>query len=239
MLHAMSSYILASIVTSRPSIPFSRGEDTRTQRGEENKELEKNIFSEEYLLPRPLLQAISGNSRSVLLIDEIDKVDFEFEALLLEILSEYQVTIPEMGTYRACYTPQVFLTSNATRELSEALKRRCLYMPLSYPTEELEKRILELKVPEIDADLRSQLVKAVRAIRRLDLRKPPSLAESIDWAWALLYLGFRTLDREIFMETATVLLKNVEDLEKVESSLTVADDGLRFTPQREMHRGWN
>lgn len=211
----------------------------RSRPGEEAKELEKEIFSEEYLLPRPLLQAIAGSGGSVLLIDEIDKVDFEFEALLLELLSDYQVTIPEMGTYRARQIPRVFLTSNATRELSEALKRRCLYMPLSYPAEEMENRILELQVPGIEAALRSRLVKAVRGIRQLDLKKPPSLAESIDWARSLVCLGIKTLDREIFLETATVLLKNVEDLESAERSLTFVEDELRFIPRREMRRDWS
>ncbi|MEW5786137.1 MAG: MoxR family ATPase, partial [Bacillota bacterium] len=170
-------------------------------------ELEKEIFSEEYLLVRPLLQALSSPEKIVLLIDEIDKVDFEFEAMLLELLAEFQVTLPEIGTIKAQAVPFVFLTSNATRELSEALKRRCLYLHLAFPDSELEKQILSLQVPGLEENLRLKVVRAVQQMRRLDLKKPPSIAESIDWARALFWLARDDLDLNTFRETAGVILK--------------------------------
>lgn len=192
------------------------------------RELEKEIFTEEYLLARPLLQCVLKHEQTVLLVDEIDKVDFEFEAMLLELLAEYQVTLPEMGTYRARRAPFVFLTSNATRELSEALKRRCLYLYLAFPEPALEERILELKVPELEVKLRQKIVRAVWQVRRLDLKKPPSVAESIDWARALFWLGAEDLDLDTFRETAGILLKYQEDIEKAGRSAGQSGEELAF-----------
>ncbi len=196
--------------------------------GADVKELEQEIFSEAYLLARPLLQSIASDRQNVLLVDEIDKVDFEFEAMLLELLSEYQVTLPEMGTYRARHIPFVFLTSNATRELSEALKRRCLYLYLTFPSPELEKRILELKVPGLQEGLREKVIKLIQELRKLDLKKPPSVAETIDWAASLVWLAREDLDREIFEETVNVLLKYQEDVEKASNGLVITDRGIMF-----------
>ncbi len=201
------------------------------------KELEKEIFSEEYLLARPLLQSIASPQRNVLLIDEIDKVDFEFEAMLLELLSEFQVTLPEMGTYKAKDIPFVFLTSNATRELSEALKRRCLYLYLPFPSPELEKSILELKVPGLEEGLREKVVRLVQELRKLDLKKPPSVAESIDWATSLFWLAREDLDKDTFEQTANVLLKYQEDVEKAGSGLVITERGIMFKNSGPGH-GW-
>ncbi|MGE5415742.1 MAG: AAA family ATPase [Acidobacteriota bacterium] len=180
-------------------------------------EVEKQIFSEEFLLTRPLLQAITSEQPSCLLIDEIDKVDFEFEAMLLELLSEYQVTLPELGTVKARHIPIVFLTSNATRELSEALKRRCLYVYLDFPVPEVEQRILELKVSSLETSLAVQLTAALSQLRSLPLRKPPSIAESIDWALALVALGVNQLEHEILIQTLNVVLKHRDDIEKAKA----------------------
>ncbi|MGS0763474.1 AAA family ATPase [Syntrophomonas curvata] len=185
-------------------------------------EVEKEIFSEEFLLRRPLLQAITGAERSCLLIDEIDKVDFEFEAMLLELLSEFQVTLPEFGTIKACHIPFVFITSNATRELSEALKRRCLYLYLDFPRAEIEKMILELRVPRLSQSLSLQLVEALQQIRRMNLRKQPSIAESIDWACSLLAMGREDISPDFMAETLNVILKYQEDINKVRTKLTKA-----------------
>lgn len=182
------------------------------------KEVEKEIFSQDFLLTRPLLQAITSR-RCCLLIDEIDKVDFEFEALLLELLSEFQVTLPELGTIVAQEIPFVFLTSNATRELSEALKRRCLYLYLDFPSPDLEQSILRLKVPNLDPGLAQQLARSLKEIRLLDLKKRPSIAESIDWAMGLLSMGRTTLGHDDILQTLNVLIKYQEDIEKVKASL--------------------
>jgi MoxR-like ATPase len=190
-------------------------------------EVEREIFSESFLLPRPLLKAIHSDHPTVLLVDEIDKVDMEFEAMLLELLSEYQITIPELGTVSARYHPVVFLTSNASRELSEALKRRCLYLYLDFPQPELERRILQLKVPDLQNQLASRLALALQEIRRMDLKKPPSIAEGIDWAMALLAMGYQILDADSLEATLGVLLKYREDLRRVEEKLREAP-GLAF-----------
>lgn len=199
-------------------------------------ELEEEVFSAAYLLARPLLQAITAPGKVVLLIDEIDKVDFDFEAMLLELLSEFQVTLPEMGTFKARVIPHVFLTSNATRELSEALKRRCLYLHLHFPSPELEEQILALQVPDLPATLRRKVVHTVQQIREAELKKPPSIAESIDWARALLWLARDDLDLETFRETASVVLKYPEDIEQVGQRLTAGEKGLHLKPAQE--RGW-
>lgn len=185
----------------------------------DTKEIEQEIFSIDFLLTRPLLQAITSPSPCCLLVDEIDKVDFEFEALLLELLSEFQVTLPELGTLVAKEIPFVFLTSNATRELSEALKRRCLYLYLDFPSAEMEQKILLLKVPQLNELLALQLAKTLESIRRLDLKKRPSIAEGIDWAMSLVVMGKNTVDSEILASTLNVLLKYREDVEKVKNSL--------------------
>ncbi len=160
-----------------------------------------DIFSEEFLLSRPLLTAIRRTEPTVLLIDETDKADVEVEGLLLEVLSDFQVTIPELGTIEAVRRPFVVLTSNATRELSEALKRRCLYLYLDYPAAEREKAIVKARVPELPEELAEQLVRTVRALRAMELKKSPSIAESIDWAHTLLALGLDTLDEAAVSST--------------------------------------
>lgn len=182
-------------------------------------EIEKQIFSDEFLLQRPILQSITNNEPTCLLIDEIDKVDFEFEAMLLELLAEYQVTLPELGTIKAHHIPIVFLTSNATRELSESLKRRCLYLYLDFPSPTIEKSILELKVPDLDEQLALQLIDSITNIRKMKLKKQPSIAESIDWAFSLINLGIEELNNESLIKTLNVLLKHKEDIELVKKTL--------------------
>lgn len=171
-----------------------------------------DIFSSDYLLERPLLRALRASRRAVLLIDEVDKADEEFEAFLLEILSDFQVTIPELGTIRARRKPVVVLTSNRARELSEALKRRCVYLYLDFPGVEIERRILDLKVPDLDARLAEQVARFVDRLRKLDVRKAPSIAETLDWARALVALGIRELDRTTVQQTLNLILKHEEDL---------------------------
>ncbi len=177
-------------------------------------EVEDDLFSEEFLLTRPLLEAIRAEDRVVLLIDEVDRVEVETEALLLEILSEYQVSIPELGTVEATQVPMVFLTSNGTRELSEALKRRCLYLYIDYPDLDRERQIVTAKVPGIDANLADQVARIVRSIRQLDLKKDPSVSETLDWARTLVLLGVEQIDTAVATETANVLLKYRTDIEK-------------------------
>jgi len=170
-----------------------------------------DIFSEEFLLARPLLRAIRRDGPTVLLVDEVDKADVEVEGLLLEVLSDFQVTIPELGTIVAARRPFVVLTSNASRELSEALKRRCLYLHLDYPTAEREKAIVLSRVPEVPEKLAEQVVRTVRALRAMELKKAPSIAETIDWATTLLALGLDTLDEQAAASTLGVVLKHVSD----------------------------
>ena len=174
-------------------------------------DLHDDVFAEEFLLSRPLLTAIRREEPTVLLIDEADKADVEVEGLLLEVLSDFQVTIPELGTITATRRPIVVLTSNATRELSEALKRRCLYLHLDYPTAEREKAIVLSRVPEIAEQLAEQLVRTVRSLRSMELKKSPSVAESIDWARTLLALGLDTLDEAAVRSTLGVVLKHASD----------------------------
>ncbi|MEX2394182.1 MAG: MoxR family ATPase [Actinomycetota bacterium] len=182
-------------------------------------ELQESIFDEPFLLERPLLKAIRSADPVVLLVDEIDRTEFEFEAFLLELLSDFQVTIPEMGTVVAKSQPMVFLTSNATRELSEALKRRCLYLHLDYPDADREREIILTRVPELPEALADQLVKLIKSIRQLELKKQPSISESIDWARTLLELGVDTLDENITGETLNVVLKYRQDIERVSQQL--------------------
>ena len=178
-------------------------------------EVEDDLFSEEFLLTRPLLEAIRAEDPVVLLIDEVDRVEVETEALLLEILSDYQVSIPELGTVHARQVPLVFLTSNGTRELSEALKRRCLYLYIDYPDLEREREIVSMKVPGVDENLADQVARIVRSIRQLDLKKNPSVSETLDWARTLVLLGIEQIDAKTAIDTANVLLKYRTDIEKV------------------------
>ncbi|MCC5579223.1 MoxR family ATPase [Microtetraspora sp. AC03309] len=171
----------------------------------------EDIFSEEFLLERPLLKAIRSDEPTVLLIDETDKADVEVEGLLLEILSDYQVTIPELGTITATRRPYVVLTSNATRELSEALKRRCLYLHLGYPTPERERDIVLTQVPELPGQVAERLARMVATLRGLELKKSPSIAETVDWARTLLALGRTDLDEGMLGETLGVVLKHNSD----------------------------
>jgi MoxR-like ATPase len=170
-----------------------------------------DIFGEEFLLARPLLTAIRRTDPTVLLIDETDKADVEVEGLLLEVLSDFQVTIPELGTIAATRRPMVVLTSNATRELSEALKRRCLYLALDYPSAEREREIVLSRVPDLAPGLADQLVRTVRALRALELKKSPSISETLDWAQTLLELGLDTLDESAMRSTLGVVLKHASD----------------------------
>ena len=178
-----------------------------------------DIFSEEFLLARPLLSAIRRDAPTVLLIDETDKADVEVEGLLLEVLSDFQVTIPELGTITATRRPFVILTSNATRELSEALKRRCLYLNLDYPSAAREKEILLARVPELSEQLAEALVRTVRALRAMELKKAPSIAETIDWGQTVLALGFDSLDEQEVKSTLGVVLKHASDQARAISQL--------------------
>ncbi|HZJ28481.1 MAG TPA: MoxR family ATPase [Solirubrobacterales bacterium] len=174
-----------------------------------------DVFGEEFLLTRPLMQAIASPDPVVLLIDEIDKTDPEFEAMLLELLSDFQLSIPELGTIVATTMPIVVLTSNNARELTEALKRRCLYLWLDYPSAEREIEIVRLHVPELDEKLARRLVEVTAMIRELDLKKPPSIAESIDWARTLLLIGAEDIDRETFDRSISILVKHRTDIDLV------------------------
>ena len=177
-------------------------------------EIEDDLFSEEFLLARPLLEAIRAEDPVVLLVDEVDRLEIETEALLLEILSEYQVSIPELGTVVATQVPLVFLTSNATRELSEALKRRCLYLYIDYPDLERERQIVESKVEGINENLADQVARIVRSVRQLDLKKHPSVSETLDWARTLVLLGIDKVAAQTATETVNVLLKYRTDIDK-------------------------
>ena len=179
------------------------------------------FFSEEFLEPRPLLKALREEHGCVLLIDEVDKSDHEFESLLLEILSDYQVSIPEIGTVKATHEPPiVFLTSNNTREISDALKRRCLHLYIPFPDVEMEQRIIHARVPEIPPELRRQLVAFIHELRDLDLKKAPAISETIDWARTLLLLHTDRLDADLVRDTLNVILKFQEDIENVDTELT-------------------
>jgi MoxR-like ATPase len=184
-----------------------------------------DIFSEEFLLARPLLEAIASADPVVLLIDEIDKTDQEFEAMLLEVLSDFQISIPELGVISAATHPIVLLTSNNTRELTEALKRRCLYLWLDYPEVQREVEIVRLHAPELDERLARRLVEVIHMVRSLDLKKPPSIAESIDWARALLLLGAEDIDRSIFERTMSIIVKHRTDIDLVAERVGVKLDG--------------
>ena len=196
----------------------------QTERGDQTEdwtEIKDDIFSDEFLLTRPLLEAITATDPVVLLIDEVDRVEVETEALLLEILSDYQVSIPELGTITATQIPLVFLTSNNTRELSEALKRRCLYLHVDYPQLEREKEIVLAKVPDITEQLADQVARIVRSIRQLDLKKAPSVSETLDWARTLMLLNIDSIDEQTAKDTLNVLLKYQTDIAKAAKELAV------------------
>jgi len=187
----------------------------------------EDIFAEDFLLTRPLLEAISSSEPVVLLIDEIDKTDQEFEAMLLEVLSDFQISIPELGVIEARTHPIVVLTSNNSRELTEALKRRCLYLWLDYPDVDREIEIVRLHAPELDDRLARRLVEVINMVRQLDLKKPPSIAESIDWARALLLLGAHDIDRAMFERTMSIIVKHRTDIDLVAErvGIRLAEEG--------------
>lgn len=177
------------------------------------------FYSEAFLEPRPLLKAMQQEKGAILLIDEVDKSDYEFESMLLEILSDYQISIPEIGTIKATTTPMVFLTSNNTREISDALKRRCLHLYIPFPSVELEERIIRSRVPDVDEQLRRQLVEFVHSLRQLDLKKVPAISETIDWARSLLLLHADKLEEDLVRSTLNVLLKYEDDIQATDSEL--------------------
>jgi MoxR-like ATPase len=190
--------------------------------GSDTKDLaQAGIFSEEFLLARPLLAAIRSEEPAVLLLDEVDRLDIESEALLLEILSEYQVSIPELGTVTARHIPQVFLTSNNSRDLSEALKRRCLFLHLGYPSVDREAEIVTLHVPELAGHLAREIAELIALLRKADLKKPPSIAESLDWARTLLTLGATDLTDDVIRQTLSVLLKYERDSDTAVADLRI------------------
>jgi MoxR-like ATPase len=192
---------------------------TLTEAADRLAQEEDVFFSERFLLARPLLQAITADEPVVLLIDEIDRADAEFEAFLLEVLSDFQVSVPEIGTIRAKHQPIVLLTSNNTRELSEALKRRCLYLFIDYPSAETEVNIVRMRVPQLGARMAQQAVEIVQGLRQMDLKKNPSVSETIDWARALVMLNADSLDRQTLETTLTVLLKHESDVQKAKRML--------------------
>ena len=204
----------------------------QAQRGNDSwDEVEEDLFSDEFLLERPLLEAIRAEDPVVLLIDEVDRVEVETEALLLEILSDYQVSIPELGTIEAKQIPLVFLTSNNTRELSEALKRRCLFLHIDYPDMEREKQIVLTKVPDITENLADQVARIVRSLRQLELKKAPSVSETLDWANTLMLLGVEQVDAEVASSTANILLKYQSDIAKAGREFAADKQGMKaFAP---------
>src|SRR4051812_40046637 len=192
-------------------------------------DVQEDIFGEEFLLARPLMTAIGSPEPVVLLIDEIDKTDQEFEAMLLEVLSDFQISIPELGRVESRTHPVVLLTSNNSRELTEALKRRCLYLWLDYPALEHELEIVRLHAPDLSETVARRLVEVIGMVRELDLKKPPSIAESIDWARALLLLGVDDIDEEIFTETMSVIVKHRTDMDVVAERV-----GLKLRPSADV-----
>jgi len=182
-------------------------------------EFDDTFFSEEFLEPRPLLKALWADDGAVLLIDEIDKSDQEFEAFLLELLQDYQISIPEIGTVVAKHTPVVFLTSNNTREIGDALKRRCIHLYIPFPDSQLERRIIESRVPELESSVRRQVVSFVQQLRTIDLKKVPAVSETIDWARTLLLLHSQELDAEMVRTTLNILLKFQDDIENVDADI--------------------
>jgi MoxR-like ATPase len=195
------------------------------------------FFSERFLLPRPLLRAITSDKPVVLLIDEIDRSDAEFEAFLLEVLSDFQVSVPELGTLKAQHMPMVVLTSNNTRELSEALKRRCLYIYVDYPSLNAEAEIVQLKVPNLAPQMAQQVAEFVHHLRHLDLKKQPSISETLDWARALVELNAASLDRQMLDNTLSVLLKYESDLQRARRAMQGPDPSAEPTSPEDLYRG--
>ena len=218
---------LLSIQARATRDPVGPGRETEEPTG-----LDSEIFTEDFLLTRPLLAAIASADPVVLLIDEIDKTDQEFEAMLLEVLSDFQISIPELGVIEARTHPVVVLTSNNSRELTEALKRRCLYLWLDYPAVEREVEIVRLHAPDLDETLARRLVEVVHMVRELDLKKPPSIAESIDWARALLLLGADDIDREVFEQTMSIIVKHRTDIDLVAERV-----GVKLSPEGTLDLG--
>ena len=195
---------------------------------------EENVFfSKRFLLPRPLLSALMSDTPVVLLIDEIDRADAEFEAFLLEILSDFQISVPELGTIKATHQPMVVLTSNNTRELSEALKRRALYLYVDYPSFESELKIVKLRAPDLAPDVAKQVVEIVQRLRELDLKKSPSVAETVDWAKALIAINAKQLDEKTLNDTLTVILKHESDIQRARRALSSGGGGGGGRPGRE------
>ena len=190
------------------------------EKGKNIDALEQTIFSDKFLLKRPILQAITTSQKAVLLIDEVDRADEEFESFLLEVLSDWQVTIPEIGTIKATHKPQIILTGNRTRELSEALRRRCLYLWIDYPEFEKELAIVKTKVPEVDAQLGKQICVFMKELRKLRLEKTPGLSETIDWAKALASMHLKHLDKKVVEETLGVVLKDWQDMRHTRDALS-------------------
>ena len=208
------------------------GEATTLAQAADQLGKEENVFfSKRFLLPRPLLRALMNEKPVVLLIDEIDRADAEFEAFLLEILSDFQISVPELGTIKAVHQPMVVLTSNNTRELSEALKRRALYLYVDYPTFESELKIVKMRAPELNPELAKQCVEIVQRLRELELKKSPSVAETVDWAKALVAIGAKHLDEKTLNDTLTVILKHESDIQRARRALssgrTAKEVGLR------------
>ncbi|MCI0398210.1 MAG: MoxR family ATPase [Chloroflexi bacterium] len=204
-----------------------RGATSLSEAAERLAAEEDIFFSERFLLPRPLLTALTSKEPVTLLIDEIDRADVEFEAFLLEVLSDFQVSVPEIGTITAIHQPMVLLTSNNTRELSEALKRRCLYLFVDYPTVEAEMDIVRLKVPNLRPEMARQAVEVVQQLRQMDLRKVPSISETLDWARALVTLNAKSIDEETMRNTLTVLLKYEADVQRARRMLGGGNGGRR------------
>ncbi len=217
---------------------------TLTEAADRLSQEEDIFFSDKFLLARPLLQAVTSDEPVVLLIDEIDRADAEFEAFLLEVLSDFQVSIPELGTIRAKHQPDVFLTSNNTRELSEALKRRCLYLFVDYPSHDSELSIVRLRVPDLNKKLAEQAVALVQSLRRLDLKKNPSVSETIDWARALVMVNADAIEQDTLETTLSVLLKHESDLQKAKRALARGlmngdEDAPGGRPRRGGYDPWN
>ena len=190
------------------------------KKNEDIGDMERTIFSEKFLLKRPILQAITESKNTVLLIDEIDRADEEFESFLLEVLSDWQVTIPEIGTIKANSKPQIILTGNRTRELSEALRRRCLYLWIDYPDFEKELAILKARVPQVDTELGKQICAFMKELRQLKLEKTPGISETIDWAMALSSMHLKHLDKEMVESTLGVVLKDWQDMRRTQDALS-------------------
>lgn len=190
------------------------------EKGKNIEALEQTIFSDKFLLKRPILQAITTSHKAVLLIDEVDRADEEFESFLLEVLSDWQVTIPEIGTIKATHKPQIILTGNRTRELSEALRRRCLYLWIDYPEFEKELAIVKTKVPEVDAQLGMQICVFMKELRKLRLEKTPGISETIDWAKALASMHLKHLDKKVVEDTLGVVLKDWQDMRHTQDALS-------------------